>query len=671
MGRSGLGRKNFSELLGPKWVVILILFLCIVGAYYECLPYPFLNLDDPYYINDNPYIRDLGWKGIYKIFSQPVVDNYFPLQILSYALDYQIWHLQPFGYRLHNVVLHVLNAILVFLLLKKIFSNTWVSFLAALLFGLHPVNVESVTWVAERKNVLSMALMLSSFLSYLYYLEEQRRTRKIEFYLVCLFLFFFALLAKVSAVVLPILFLLFDLSFQKRKKWEIVRDKIPFFALAFLFSVLTIWIYHDGKYLVGYHGSPYRTFLVMINVFVEYIIYLIMPVYLDHYYWTLTPQSIFERQVLLSLTAIFLIALLAWQSFRRDRIFFFWLGWFFISLLPVLNIVPITILRADRYMYLPAIGFFYLVSLGLWKINQREYRPFFLPVFLFCSLLIVGAYASLTIERNKLWKDPVIFWKESLRKFPQSAVASKYIGGIYWARGKNDLAISYFREGLRENPYEVALLNGLANVYIDKKDTGKAEELLLQAIRIDPGDSNLYTSLGVVYFQKGKMERARSYFQKALDLDPKNAFARTDLGVTFYNQNRWEEAIQQFEKAMESSPCHIEPYLNAALVYEKKRLLDKAESYLKRGLDYMPDSHATLFTLARLFFEQGRIQEAKYYLSQAYWLKPDDRNTHDFLALIAQGEANHSFPEGVRATLPPQPKAMGLSTHNPQGRESL
>lgn len=236
MGQSGLGRKKFSEFVGQKWVLIFILFLCILGTYYECLPYPFFNLDDPFYINDNPYIRNLSWEGIYKIFSQPIVVNYFPLQILSYALDYQLWHVQPFGYRLHNVVLHFLNAALVFLLLKKIFSNTWVSFLAALLFGLHPVNVESVTWVAERKNVLSMALMLSSFIFYLYYLEEKRQARKAGFYLAGLSLFLLALLAKVSAIVLPFLFLLFDLSFQKRKKWEIIKDKIPFILFAILFS---------------------------------------------------------------------------------------------------------------------------------------------------------------------------------------------------------------------------------------------------------------------------------------------------------------------------------------------------------------------------------------------------------------------------------------------------
>ena len=662
MGRDLQEKKKLTKLIPKDWSLIFILFLAILGTYYASLPYPFLNLDDPYYIN-NPYIRDLTWKGIYEIFSKPIVDNYFPLQILSYAIDYQIWHVQPFGYRLHNVVLHILNAVLVFLLLKKIFSHTWVSFLAALFFGLHPVNVESVTWVAERKNVLSMAFTLLSFLAYLSYSEEPGVNRRRGFYLAALFLFFLALLAKASAVVLPPLLILYDLCFLQKGKWAIVKDKLPFLILALLFSVLAVWIYRQGGYLADYHGnSPYSTFLAMINVFVEYIIYLIGPVYLDHLYRTPIPQSFWERQVLLSLAAILLMVLLAWRSFRRDRTFFFWFGWFFISLLPVLNIVPLMILRADRYMYLPAIGFFYLVSWGLWKIKQGEYRSFRLAVFLFCSLLVAGTYAFLTLERNKLWKDSIIFWEDSLKKFPQSVMPYKYIGNIYVSRGKNDLAISYFQAGLSGNPNDVILINGLAMAYKGKNDLKKAEDLLVQANRLNPMESATYNNLGTVYFQKGEMERARSYMQRALEIDPQNASAHGNLGAIFYKLNQWEEAIRELEKAMELSPGSIEPYLNLALVYEQRRVWDKADACLKKALDYVPESHPVLLTLGRISVEQGKMAEAEYYFKKAYRINPNDRGAKHFLEKIARGEGNQDIPPTVS---PPQPQAMGTLSHNP------
>jgi Tfp pilus assembly protein PilF len=657
MGQNTVEKEKRIRRIPQDWSLVLILFLAILGAYYQALPYPFLNLDDHYYILDNPYIRDLSWKGLYKIFSTPIVDNYFPLQILSYALDFQIWHIQPFGYRFHNVILHILNAVLVYLLLKKFSSNTWVSFLAALLFGLHPVNVESVTWVAERKNVLSMAFMLLSFLSYIYYLEEQNQNWRRGFYLGALSLFLLALLAKVSAVVLPLLFLLFDLCFQRRKKGEMIRDKIPFLALAFLFSVITIWIYHSGKYLVHYHGgSPYSTFLAMVNVFVEYVIYLIVPYYLDHLYWTPIPGTIFERQVLLSLGSILLMSFLALRSFRKNRIFFFCLGWFFISLLPVLNIVPLVVLRADRYMYLPAIGFFYLVSWGLWKIVQREPRRFRFSIFLLGGLFLTSTYAFLTVERNQIWKDPVLFWEETLKKYPDSITSYKFIGYLYMERGRNDLAASYFRAGLERSPYEPTLLNGLAGVHIRKGDLKKAEELLRKANRVDPKDSDTYCNLGVLYYEKGDMDQGRFYLQKALEIDSKNAFAHVNLGVILYNRNQWEEAVREFERALESSPSSIEPYLNLALAYEQKGLWDKAESNLKRALDYAPDSYAVLSSLARISFEQGKILESKYYFREANRINPKDGETRKYLRLIAQREAKPSFQ-----------KATDLPPHSHQG----
>ena len=661
MGQKESGGRKFSELLSKSknWVLIFILFLAILGVYYQSLHHEFINFDDPYYINNNSYIRDPSWKGIYKIFSEPIVGNYFPLQILSYALDYQIGHIQPFGYHLHNLLLHLLNAILVFLLLKRIFSNTWISFLSALLFGLHPVNVESVTWVAERKNVLSLAFTLLSFLAYLYYLEEQRLLQRRGWYLAALFLFILALLSKVAAVVLPFLLILYDFCFHRKGKWEMVRDKIPFFTLSLFFSLITIWVYHTSSDLPPFHGgSPYTNILAMINVFVEYIIYLIVPVYLDNYYRTGIPQTIFEPQVLLSLGAIFLLALLAWRSFRKDRIFLFWFGWFFISLLPVLNIVPIAILRADRYMYLSAIGFFYLISLNLAKIGQARYRSLRLPAILFGALLVAGSYAFLSIERNKVWKDPVTLWEDHLRKFPHTAFAYGSIAYVYTGRDKPNLAISYFKSGLRENPNEVSLLNGLSTAYKKKGDLKKAEDLLLEASRLNPKDDITYNNLGAIYWQEQEIEKAKKFFQKSLEMNPTNSAAHTNLGAIYFNEERWDEAIAEWEKTIKVAPGTMAAYLNLSWAYKKRGLLDTAEDYLKKGLDYHPLSHEGLLLLGQLYLERGNLPAANFYLKEAHRLKPNDQNTNYSLGLMAQQEANHYFAKALKTTPLAQAKVI-------------
>ena len=663
------GGNQPSKIIAPNWVLFFILFLAILGTYFNSLKHPFISLDDIPYILDNPYIRDLTWKGIYRIFSTPIVGNYFPLQILSYAIDYQIWHVNPFGYHLHNVLLHILNAFLVFLILKKIFSSTWISFLSALLFGLHPVNVESVTWVSERKNVLSLAFMLLSFLAYLDYLAAERPPRRKGLYLASLFLCLLALLAKVSAVVLPLLFLLYDLCFQDRKRWEMIRDKIPFFLLAFLFSLITVWVYRSLDEMAGFHGgSPYHNLLAMSNVFVEYIIYLIVPLHLDHYYRTRIPASIFEPQVLLSLFAILLFALLAWRSFRKGRIFFFWFGWFVVSLLPVLNIVPIAILRADRYMYLSAIGFFYLLSLGLGKITRLQSKPLGFSAFLIGAFLLTGSYAFLTLERNKVWRSLESFWQENQKNFPQSVTPYKVIGQILIDRGRLDMAISYFRTGLKEQPESVPLINGLAIAYKNKGDLKQAEELLLQANRIDPKDGVIYNNLGLVSLQRGEVEKAEDYIRRAIALDPKNHAARANLGVIYINQNRLDEALSELEKVIELSPSAMPAYLSLALAHSRRGSLEKAEFYLKKGLDYVPLSHDGLLMLGKVTFERGKIEEAKYYFNQALRIKPNDETTNYFLGLIAQREANAYFQKAGKAVSPPIPKGVESSLDPSPGR---
>ena len=671
MGQEGAGRKKLSELLSSQWVLIFILFLAILGIYYKSLYFSFTNFDDPNYIIDNSYIRDWSWQGFYKIFSQPIYGNYFPLQILSYALDYQLWHTRPFGYHLHNVVLHILNSVLVFLLLKKIFSNTWISFLAALLFGLHPVNVESVAWVSERRNVLFLAFTVLSFLAYLSYLGAERPYRRRAWYLMSLLFFSLGLLSKVAAAVLPLLLLLYDFCFPRRRIWEMVRDKIPFFFLSILFSLITFWVYQSLGELSRFHGeSPYRTFLAMINVFVEYIIYLFVPVYLDHCYSTPLPQTIFERQVLLSLGAIFLLALLAWRSFRRDRLLFFWFGWFFISLLPVLNIVPISILRADRYMYLPAIGFFYLISLELWKISQVS-SPFYRrPAVILGTLLITGALAFLTLQRNQVWQDDLTLWEDNLKKFPQSFIPYKNLGGAYVHRGKLDLAILYFQAGLRENPNSVVLFNDLAVAYDKKGDLKRAEEILLQGNRINPKDSYIYCNLGLIYLEMADIKKAEDYTKRAIDLNSQSTAAHTNLGVIYFRQKRWDEAIPELEKAIQISPSAINAYLTLSVIYYLRGSQGKAEFYLKQGLSYVPGSHDALLLLGRIYYEQGKVQEAKHYITRAYRLKPKDETTNYFLDLIAQREAGSAALPAMIGFPPAQAQAVESSMDRKKVRRS-
>lgn len=655
-----LPKKDFNTLVHKEWAFVFVLFLAILGIYYPSLFNKFANIDDPFYITYNTFIRDLSWTGVWKIFSEPIVANYFPLQILSYSLDYLLWHIQPFGYHLTNLILHILNAVLLFLLLKSIFSDPWISFLAALFWGLHPVNVESVSWVAERKNVLSMAFLLLSFLTYLAYLKQTTRRRRRDFYLGTLLLFLLSLLAKVSAVVLPLLFLLYDFCFRREGKMEMIKEKIPFFLLSILFAMITVWVYHRGDQLVDFYGgSPYFHALAMVNVLVEYLISLVMPLYLDNYYITPIPKSIFEAQVLLSIAALILIALLVWRSLRRHRLLFFWAGWFFISLLPMINIVPIAILRADRYMYLPAVGFFYFLAKVLLRLWGMKPRHVLLTLSLLLIFFLTAGYSFLTLERNKVWKDTITLWSDNIKKFPSHSSAYLYIGGTYWALGKLDAAILLCKSGLRENPRDVNLLNCLSMVYKSKGNLESAESLLREAASLDPAYSSTYNNLGAIYYQKGEMDKALGEFERAAKLSPNDSPALANIGVIFWERGQIDEALQQFKKALAISPASIQAHINLALSYEKKGMVSKAIESLKKGLDYVPESHGAHFHLGRIYFEKGNWQAAHYYFRRAWRINPNDGDTNIYLGLMARETANSYFEKALKTNVPaPQAKMI-------------
>ncbi len=645
------GKKKYLSLkVSPKWTAILILFLAVIAVYYKSLNNEFVNIDDPYYVLSNPYIRELGWKTIYGIFTEPIVGNYFPLQILSYALDFHLWRLQPFGYHLTNVLFHALNAILVFFLLKKMFGESWVSFIAALLFSLHPVQVESVTWISERKNVLFLALLLASFLCYISYWKHPHTNWGKKLYLFSLFFFMLSLLAKVSAVVLPFLLFLYDLSFLKKSKWTMIKDKIPFLVLSLLFGVITIVVYHYDNHLMGFHGgAPYSTALTMVNVLIEYIIYLLVPLYLDNYYLTPIAKSFWETQVLLSCGALVLISFLAWRSYKGNRKLFFWAGWVLISLLPVLNIVPIAILRADRYMYLAAIGFFYILAWMFVRLWRSKPVIFYAPASLLFLIFTIGAYSYLTLERNQIWKNPLALWTDNHKKFPQHVFPYVSIGHDYLNAGQVGMAISYFQSGLQEDPNDFKLLSSMGLAMKARKNLPEAEAFFNRALERHLDDPTIHLNLGVIYLERGEKEKAWMAFEKTIRQDPKNPGGYLNRAVIHFQSQNWDEAIKDLKKAIDLAPGDILPYVNLAITYERKNLLDEAEACLKNGLDLFPQSHDGLFHLGRICLREKKVKEGLFYLNEAIRLRPDDEATNSLLGQVSQAAAEIYFYKAGKA----------------------
>jgi tetratricopeptide (TPR) repeat protein len=640
------GPKGDEE--NPSWmtaVLLFALFLITLAVYYPSLHAGFLKIDDQYYIDENEFIQDLSLKGIYKIFTSVIVVNYFPLQILSYAIDYHLWGLNPFGYRLGNLIFHLGNAFLVFFFLRRILGGrTWLSFAGSLIFSLHPVNVESVAWVSERKNVLSFFFLLLSFLAYFRYLDGERKGLA---YGLSLGLYLLSILAKVSSVVFPLLLILYDMCFTNRSRMEWIKDKIPFFLLSAFFSGLAVYIYQLQKIIPEYHGGhPINNFLTMANVVVEYILSLFVPLYLNFYYDTRLVKSFGEYPFLLSFSFLLLVMVLAIRWYRKEQPLFFSLFWFFIPLLPVLNIVPIAILRADRYLYLSSVGFAYFLTWGIPRVLGDTGRKVSWAAF-GVLFLIAGVFGWITEKQAGYWRSPFHLWSRVMKYIPSEAKAYCFLGNNARDNGQVTLAETLYREALDRAPRSPAALNNLGLLYLNKGRVEEAHALFQRALESDPDYPEAQINLGISYWKKGEEEQAIAAFEKAKGNKKNRATANNNLGVIYQNRGDYFTALALFREAVREGPQDMAACMNFALALVKSGQTDEAILQLEKARLRHPSGYPINYQLGSLYLKKGNPPRAAEYFSQALKEKPEDPDLHFQLAqalrLIPGQEAESQF----------------------------
>ena len=509
-------RENRDRSLSVLLAVLVAALTFL--AYRPALTNGFINWDDPIYVYWNPGIRtiDLGWA-----FTTVVAKNWHPLTMLSHAVDFSLWGLNPRGHHLTSVVLHAANTFLVFILVERLIRGKplLLPLVASLLFALHPLHVESVAWVSERKDVLSGFFYL---LSVIFYLGYARGSRPESRYGLALFFFVLALLSKPMAVSLPLVLLILDYyplgRFGREGSRTILIEKIPFFVLSAAISVVTLWTQHQSGAV-----KPLGDFTVMerlvvsVRACVYYLYKMILPVNLAPLYplpgelSPLGPLFIVSALIILVITAFAVVAA------RRGRGYFLsaWL-FYLVALLPVIGIVHVGAqAAADRYTYLPSLGPFVLAGAGLSYLFDRSSRTRL--VTLAFVVFMVGAFAVKTVEQEALWRDPVTLWSHEIRIFPG-------VPSAYYNRG---------------------------HAYLGMKEYTRAIEDFTAAVELDPGHTSSYNARGVAYRETGDLERAEGDFTRAIELDPGSSKAYLNRGNLYLKTGEAERAAQDLKKAAE------------------------------------------------------------------------------------------------------------------------
>jgi len=528
---SKVGSQKTTSLM--KFIPIMILLLVSFAVYFNALFGDFVY-DDKEQVVNNPWIRDIG--NIPTIFSRSVWSfqpglstwNYYrPLMHIVYMLNYHVFGLKPWGFHLVNILFHCGVSALVFLIIRGFLtehrvttSSVYLSppFMAAMLFASHPIHTEAVTWVAGLPDVAFTFFYLLSFYLYILFREGAKTG-----YLFSILSFSVATLFKEPALTLPIMLIAYDYQMKKFDETLLVGIKryIPYIVVSGIYLLVR---YHAlGSFAPLESYTDLSTYQFIINVFPlfrEYLTSLLWPFNLNFWHTFHPISTLIEANGMISIvvTVIF-IFLVALAAYKKKKIYFVGLLLLIIPLLPAFYIKGISGKPyAERYLYLPSVGYVLLLAILLSWAKDKLPRAAKSVTIVFIA--IVGLYTVGTINRNKVWKDNFYFWSDTVKKSPDNAIAH------------NELALAYVTQG--------------------QLDRAIAE--LQTILRLMPDNANAHISLGNVYVAQGQLDRAIAEFQEALRLKPNSAIAHKNLARAYASQGQLDRAIAEFQTALRLKP---------------------------------------------------------------------------------------------------------------------
>lgn len=577
-------KRNLKYILAGA--VSLITFL----TYLPCLRNEFLNWDDNVYVYDNPYIRSFNsalFKWAFLSFHE---SNWHPLTWISHALDYAIWGLNPVGHHLTNVILHTVSTALVVLISVRLIelykeravmkgTAPWLNWrgilitggVTGLLFGLHPIHVESVAWVAERKDLLCALFFLLSIMTYIKYAGALSNNSESLFpfrhtqYLIIFGFFVLALLCKPMAVSLPAIMLILDwyplgrIQFLKSFRTALV-EKAPFITLSLLSSLVTIQAQKTGGAMELMAVVPLSArMLVAALSLLAYLWKMMVPINLIPYYPYPKSVSFLSIDYLLAIAVVLGITAACVVIAKNKKLFLAVWSYYLISLLPVLGIVQVgTQSMADRYAYLPSFGPFFIVGLGMAWVSMMvdsitkkwgltvKFITVATTIFLFVSM------AYITINQISIWKNSFTFWTYVIKNRP------------------DEIPLAYNNRGL---------------ILREKGQLDKAEEDLDKAIALAPYYSEAYGNRGMIFMNLGQYGMALKDLNKAIDLNPLLYTAYNNRGMVFGHMGQLDRAIEDFNTAISLNQADVNAFLNRGLLFLQVGRIENAVSDLRNACE--------------------------------------------------------------------------------------
>jgi protein O-mannosyl-transferase len=580
--------KTHKNILNYRFVVITLILLLTALCFSNSIKNGFVNWDDNKQIVENPDIKDFSFKGVYKIFSTFYLGMYQPLTTLSYAIEYKLSGVKPSVYHFSNLIFHLLNTLLVYIFILSLTKRREAAAIVAALFAVHPLHVESVSWVSERKDVLYAAFYLASLIAWIYYLRYQY---KFKYYVMTLIFFILSLLSKSAAVTLPLILLIIDYFHNRKLNLKNIPDKIPFFFLSLGFGIISLFSQHvvdPNSVSVSHFNFLDRIFLGSFS-FNWYVIEAIVPFKLC----ALHPLPVKTNGALpliyyFSILSIVLFLLLLFKIYQavslkretKKELLFGLL--FFVFTIGLILFIPVgQAVVAERYTYIPYLGLFFIIAMfycravdAKSKLEKKLY-----PYYNLILIALLVFFSIFTYNRNKIWENSLVFFSDIIQKHPNEAAVA------YNNRGLEKKAISDvsgalldYNKALQINPNYAEAYSNRGLLYKDISNLPEALKDLNNAVRLNPDLFEAYYNRGLIYNQFQQYDLAIQDFNQAIAKYPKLEVAFLDRGISKAMLGDINGAIGDFSYAIELKPDFVTAYHNRALA---KRTLNDLQGACK------------------------------------------------------------------------------------------
>jgi tetratricopeptide (TPR) repeat protein len=581
----GVGRVDQRWHVAGLCLVLAAITFAVFG---QTLHHEFINLDDGAYVYDNPVVvHGLSLKAIVWAFTHVDCHLYHPLTMLSLMGDYQLHGLQAGGYHLTNVLLHTASVILLFLILRQMTGALWRSAFVAAVFAIHPLRVESVAWVAERKDLLGGFFFMLTLGAY------ARHVRKPNSPARCLMVaaaFVLALLCKPTVVTLPFVLLLLDYwplrrFEQPRKLSGLILEKIPLLALAAGACAMTVLAAGKGVATLASVPMPSR----LGNALVSNAIYLrqmIWPEGLAVYYpYPVNGLPAWEV-VLAGMLLAGLLAVALDQRRKQPWILVGWL-WYLGMLTPMIGIVQVgSFAHADRVTYLPQIGIYVAVT---WLMAEWGAKlPMGRVAMVGLMTAVLGVLILCAWKQTAYWKDNETLWNHTLACTTRNDMAHNNLGQALLQKGRVDEAITQYQQALEINPNSVGAHLNLGNALSQEGKADKAIRQFEQALQTNPDDATAHLNLGNALCQKGKLDEGIRHFEQALQIKPDDAGAHNSLGNALCQKGKPDEGIRHFEQALQTNPGFAPAHYNLGIALLQKGGVSEAIIHFQKALQIAP-----------------------------------------------------------------------------------